>query len=150
MCRVGCNITVGIATRCELDTSVIESRYWRGFLHPSRRVLRPTRTILWAKAAGVWRWLYTPHSTEVKERVLFFLFGPSRPVAGEFYLCSFFFRLHVLRELPSVSTLALSERRTNCKYSLVNMADVMLRTESGTFWIRNETSLSSVSLIYIT
>jgi len=46
---VGQDSTVGIATRCRLDSLGIESRWGRDFLHPSRPALGSTQPpVQWA------------------------------------------------------------------------------------------------------
>ena len=84
--RVGRDCSVGIATCYGLDgPGMIESRWGRDFPYPSRRVLRPTQTLIqWvpgllagSKAAG--RGVDHPHpsSAEVKERVELYHYSPS-------------------------------------------------------------------------
>jgi hypothetical protein len=83
----------GIATRYGLDGPGIKCRLGRDFPHPSRLALGPTHLpIQWVsdlfpegKAAGAWRWLFTPSSAEVQERVELYLYSPSGsswPVLG--------------------------------------------------------------------
>ena len=87
-----CNISagrdssVGIATRCGLDGSEIESR-WGGEIfrtRPYRLWGPPSLPIQWVpgllaegKAVGAWRKLPTPSSAEVRERVELYLDSPS-------------------------------------------------------------------------
>jgi hypothetical protein len=73
---VGRNSSLGMASRYGLDGPGIESRWWRGFQHPSRPALGPSQPpIQWVpglsrgKLAGELRWPPTTFSTEVKERV---------------------------------------------------------------------------------
>jgi len=85
-------MSVGIATRYELDGPGIESRWGGDFLHPSRPVLGPTQSpIQWVPGlsreySGRGVALNTPPSSaEVKERVQLYLYspyGPSWPVLG--------------------------------------------------------------------
>ena len=97
---VGRDSSVGIATRYGLDGPGIEYRRGREFPHLSRPALGPTQPPMqWvpgpfprSKAAGAWRWLPTPSSAEVKERVELYIYSPSRPswpVPGEFYFTYF-------------------------------------------------------------
>jgi len=76
---------VGISTRHRLDGPGIETHCGDDFLHLSRPALGSTQpSVSWTpslffggKAAGTWRWLPTPSSTEVKERVQLYLYFPS-------------------------------------------------------------------------
>jgi len=70
-----------------MDGLGIETPWRRVFPHPSRPALEPIQpSILWVpvipagKAAGVWRWLSTPYSAEVKERVDLHLYSLSGPL----------------------------------------------------------------------
>jgi hypothetical protein len=89
---IGRDSSIGLAIRYGLNGPVIESRWVRGFPHPSRPALGPSQPpIQWyrvypgGKVAGAWCWAPTPSSAEAKERVeLYFLspFGLSLPVLG--------------------------------------------------------------------
>ena len=90
--QVGRDSSVGIANRYGLDGPVMESRWGRGFPHPSRPAWGPPsplyngyRVCPGGKAAGAWRWLPTPSSAEVKERAELRIYSsswPSWPVLG--------------------------------------------------------------------
>jgi len=81
---VGQDSSVGIATRCGIDGPGIESWWGRDFPHPSGPSLGLTQPPVqrvpglfhWGKAAEAWRWLPTPSSAEVKERVQLYLYHP--------------------------------------------------------------------------
>jgi len=75
--------SIGIATRYGLDGPGIESRWGRGFPHPSRPALGPTQSPI-ASFPGVKRPGRgtdhpPPSSAEVKERVELYRCSPSRP-----------------------------------------------------------------------
>jgi hypothetical protein len=79
---VGCDGSVGIATRYVLGGLGIEHRWGRDFPHLSRPALGPTQPpTQWAtglsrgKAAGAWRWPPTTSGAEVKERVELYLYS---------------------------------------------------------------------------
>jgi hypothetical protein len=80
----------GRAIRYGLDSPGTESMWWRVFPHLSIPA-HTTPSLLYngyqvftgGKAAGTWRWPYTPSSAEVKERVELHFYsysGPSWPV----------------------------------------------------------------------
>jgi len=78
--------SVGIATRYELGGPWIESRCGRDFPHPPDQLWGPPnllhnryRVLPVGKATRAWRWLPTPSSAEVKERVELYLYSPSGP-----------------------------------------------------------------------
>ena len=81
--RVDRDSSVGIATRYGLDGPGIQSRWGRGFPHPSRPALGPpiqwVQSLSEGKAAGVLRWPPTPSSAEVKERVELYNYSPFGP-----------------------------------------------------------------------
>jgi len=90
---IGRDSSVCIATRYGMDGPGIESWWGRDFPHRCIPALGPTQPpIQWipalfpgGKAAGWWRWLPTPSSAEVKERVELYLYSPSGlscPVLG--------------------------------------------------------------------
>ena len=67
---VGGDSSVGIVTKCGLEVSGFELRWWRSFSFPSRPVLDPAGplyighlVILRGKVAGEWRWTSTPPSS---------------------------------------------------------------------------------------
>ena len=74
---MGCDSSVGIATRYLLDGPGIESRWGRDFSHRSRLALGPTEPSVelalclyfGINEAGAWRWSSTTSNAEVKERV---------------------------------------------------------------------------------
>ena len=88
----GRDSAIGIATRYGLDGPGIESRWGRGFPHPSRPPLGPTQPpVQWVpslsrgKAAGALCWPPTPSKCRGHERVELYLYspsGPSWPVIG--------------------------------------------------------------------
>jgi hypothetical protein len=81
-----------LSTRYEPDGPGNESRWGRGFPHPSRQALGPTQPpIKWVpglhqgKAAGAWHWPPTSFSARVKERLelcLYSPYGPLWPIQG--------------------------------------------------------------------
>ena len=85
---MGRDSSVGIETRYGLDGPENESRSGARFFAPSRPALGPNQpSIQWVpgyrvfpggKAAVVWRWPPTPSSAEVKERVVLYIYSPSR------------------------------------------------------------------------
>ena len=89
---VGRNSSVGIATRYGLVGPRIESRWGEIFFTRPDRPWDPLsllyngyRVIPGGKVAGEWRWLPTPSSADVKERVELALYSPpgsSWPVLG--------------------------------------------------------------------
>jgi hypothetical protein len=90
----GPDSSVGIATRYGLDGPVIDSRWGGGEIFrtcPDRPWSPPSplyngyRVFPRGKAARAWRWLPTPSSAEVKERIELYLYSPSGtswPVIG--------------------------------------------------------------------
>ena len=85
---VGRDSSVGIATRYRLDSPGIESRWRRGFPHPSIPALGPTQPpIIWVPALSRWAKRSRhgvdnppPTSAEVKERELYLYSTSSWPV----------------------------------------------------------------------
>jgi hypothetical protein len=82
--EMGQNSSVGIATRYGLDGSGIESRWGEIFCTSPDRPWGPPILLYNGylvfpgyKVAGVWRWLPTPSSDEVKQRVQLYLYSPS-------------------------------------------------------------------------
>jgi hypothetical protein len=79
---MGRDSSVGIATRCGLDSPGIESKCGRDFPHPSDRPWGPpcllyngNRVFAGSKTVVAWRWPATPSSTQVKERVQLYLYS---------------------------------------------------------------------------
>jgi len=74
---VGCNSSVGIATRYGMNGRGSNPGARRVFSQPSRPSLGPTEppvkrglfVFLGVKVAGAWRWSFTPSNGEIKERV---------------------------------------------------------------------------------
>ena len=84
MHKGGRDIAVGITTRHRLDGPGIESRWRRGFLHPSRRFLGITKpptqwvaVITGNKEAGGGVDDPPQSSAEVEERVELYIYSPS-------------------------------------------------------------------------
>ena len=74
------NSTVGIATRYEMDSSGIESWWWRNFLRPSRSALEPIQPPIQHVPSVKWSGRGVNHqrltSAEVKERVELYIYSP--------------------------------------------------------------------------
>ena len=89
-CLVGRVSSVGLATRFDPDGLGIAFQWWRDFPHPSWPLLWPTQHSVQRvrgllpgdRAAGPWRWPFTPSSAEVKEIVALYVYSPSGPVLG--------------------------------------------------------------------
>jgi len=93
--------SVAVATRCGLDGPGIEPGVGEIFCtRPDQPWGLPS--LLYngdgvfhgGKAAGVWRWLPTPNSSDIKERVELYLYSPSGTFYGEL---SYHSALHCLR-----------------------------------------------------
>ena len=85
---MGLDSAVSIAISYVLDTPGIESRWGRGYPHPSRPSLGPTQPPIQGapglfpggKAAGAWRWAIPPSfNADIKERVGLYLYFPRGP-----------------------------------------------------------------------
>ena len=96
---MGRDSSAGIATCYGLDGPVMESRWGRDFLHPSRPALGSTQSpIQWlpglfpkSKAAETWLSPPTLSSTKVKGRVELHLYSPYDPLFLFFFFLFFFF-----------------------------------------------------------
>jgi hypothetical protein len=79
----GLGSSVGIVTDYGLDGPGIESRWGRDFSHLSRPALGPTQPpVQWVpclswgyRAAGAWRWSFTPFSYCGQERIVLYLYS---------------------------------------------------------------------------
>ena len=85
---MGCDSSVVIATRYGLDGPRIRSRWGARFSSPVQTgpwcppclLYNGYRVFPGEKAAGAWRWLPTPSSAEVKERVQLYIYSTSGPL----------------------------------------------------------------------